>query len=86
MILLNDSSITQILLKIDRQFIAKRIMTLEYYRIARFTTLHLDLPAVAGISKTCYRIIIDNETLEMRGVLKQVIGAEISCLREGNGF
>jgi hypothetical protein len=56
------------------------------YNRARVATTDLDLPAVAGVAKLCYRTVIEQNSLEWNGFLKQFIGAVVCTLMEANGF
>lgn len=72
--------------KHDGNFLFKRIVTPDCYNNARVATLVFELPAVAGIAEICYQTVLENETIEWRGFVKQFIGAVVCKLMEDNGF
>lgn len=53
---------------------------------AQVATVDLDLPAVAGVAKTCYESVQGQTSIEWSRFVKQFIGAVICCLMEANGF
>lgn len=69
----------------ELNFLFKRIVSPESFIYAKVAT-QMDLPAVAGIANECYKLVIENGTIEWHGYIKQFIGAVVCKLMEDNGF
>lgn len=69
----------------EANFLFERIVSPESFIYAKVAT-QLELPAVAGIADDCYKLVIENGTIEWRGFTKQFIGAVVCKLMEDNGF
>ncbi len=69
----------------EANFLFERIVTPESFIYAKVAT-QLKLPAVAGIADDCYKLVIENGTIEWRGFTKQFIGAVVCKLMEDNCF
>lgn len=63
----------------------KMIVSPESFIYAKVAT-HLQLPAVSGVAEICYKLVLENETIEWRGYTKQFIGAVVCKLMEDNGY
>ena len=62
-----------------------RIVSPESFINAKAAT-QSRLPAVAGIADDCYKLVIQNGSIEWRGFTKQFIGAVVCKLMEDNGY
>lgn len=69
----------------EANFLYERIVSPESFIYAKVAT-QLGLPAVAGIAEDCYKLVIENGTIEWRDYTKQFIGAVVCKLMEDNGF
>jgi len=63
----------------------KKIVSPESFIFAKVAT-QLQLPAVSGIAENCYKLVIENGTIEWRDYTKQFIGAVVCKLMEDNGY
>ena len=69
----------------EANFLFERIVSPESFIYAKVAT-QLGLPAVSGIADGCYKLVVENGTIEWRGFTKQFIGAVVCKLMEDNGF
>ncbi len=69
----------------EANFLFEQIASPESFIYAKVAT-QLELPAVAGIADVCYKLVIENGTIEWRDFTKQFIGAVVCKLMEDNGF
>ena len=70
----------------DGHFLFTLLVSPASFVRAQVATVDLDLPAVAGVAKTCYEAVQAQTGIEWSGFVKQFIGAVICCLMEANGF
>ena len=69
----------------EANFLFKQIVSPESFICAKVAT-KLELPATSGIADDCYKLVIENGTIEWRGYTKQFIGAVVCKLMEDNGY
>jgi hypothetical protein len=69
----------------EANFLFARIVSPDSFVFAKVAT-QLGLPAVSGIADICYKLVIENRTIEWRGFTKQFIGAVVCKLMEDNGY
>lgn len=70
----------------EGMFLYEEIVTPEGYNNASVATLVFEFPAVAGVANLCYEAVLEENTIEWRGFVKQFIGAVVCSLMEANGF